>query len=171
MHSAGERHGSEFAVLLPARDHSAHAPATLEVEAPSVPAPRDALLDGLKILLVEDEADAREAMAAVLASAGAQVEGAESAESARDRLTAQTFDVVLSDIGMPGEDGYSLVRSLRRDGMEMPAIAVTAFGRPEDKALALQAGFNAHLAKPVEPARLFDAIQALVMPESGVGTK
>ena len=171
VHSAGEGKGSQFVVLLPADDRPDDVPATLGVEAPDAIARHEVLLDGMKILLVEDEADAREAMTAVLASAGADVRGAESAAAARQCLATHEVDVILSDIGMPDEDGYSLIRSLRRDGMGTPAIAVTAFGRAEDRAAALQAGFGLHLAKPVDPATLFDAIRRSTLPASPVRTQ
>ncbi len=155
-HSDGEGRGSTFTVQLPLA--SAQWSLQGASGAADVASSSDEALAGLSILLVEDEADAREAMRAVLESAGASVRDAESAAEARRCIAAQAFDVVLSDIGMPREDGYVLMRSLREAGWTFPAIAVTAFGRPEDKARAMQAGFDLHLAKPVDPETLFNAI-------------
>ncbi|MDR5739241.1 MULTISPECIES: PAS domain-containing protein [unclassified Caballeronia] len=155
-HSGGEGQGSVFTVALPSR--TGHDVPSRNA-ASSV---RDDVLDGLDILLVEDEADARDAMTAVLNSVGAHVCGAESASAARACLATQRFDVIMSDIGMPHEDGYSLIQSLRHAGHRTPALAVTAFGSADDKARALQAGFDLHLSKPVDPARLFDAIRSVL---------
>ncbi|MEZ2350932.1 PAS domain-containing protein [Caballeronia sp. RCC_10] len=160
-YSGGAGQGSVFTVSLPSKTtDDARSGGVAPLHAASA-SHRD-MLDSLDILLVEDEADARDAMIAVLGSVGAQVFGAESASAARTCLATRQFDVVLSDIGMPHEDGYSLIQSLRQAGHRTPAIAVTAFGSADDKARALQAGFDLHLSKPVDPARLFDAIRSLI---------
>ncbi|MDR5856038.1 PAS domain-containing protein [Caballeronia sp. LZ062] len=163
--SDGEGRGSTFTVQLP---RASAARSRQSASEPVNVAPDcGGALAGLSILLVEDEADAREAMSAVLQSAGAAVCDADSAAAARRCIAAQAFDVVLSDIGMPGEDGYLLMRSLREAGWTMPAIAVTAFGTPEDKARARQAGFDMHCPKPVDPGALFRAITQLVARHRG----
>ncbi|GGD61855.1 PAS domain-containing hybrid sensor histidine kinase/response regulator [Caballeronia grimmiae] len=159
-YSGGVGQGSVFTVSLPSKINDDARSGGVSLHAASSSA-RD-VLDSLDILLVEDEADARDAMTAVLGSVGAQVCGAESASAARTCLATRQFDVVLSDIGMPHEDGYSLMQSLRQAGHRTPAIAVTAFGSADDKARALQAGFDLHLSKPVDPARLFDAIRSVI---------
>jgi CheY-like chemotaxis protein len=160
-HSEGDGRGSTFVVHIPLLAEDREPPAGLPLT-DIVTSSRDEALAGIRVLLVEDEADVRDAMLAVLESAGAVVCGAESAPEARRQIDAEQFDVILSDIGMPDEDGYSLIRSLRQQGNQTPAIAVTAFGRPEDRARALQAGFDLHMPKPVEPMSLFRAIRELL---------
>jgi signal transduction histidine kinase/CheY-like chemotaxis protein len=123
-------------------------------------APAD--LHGLSVLVVDDEADARELIGYLLETCGATVHQAGSAAAALDVLDSTAPDIIISDIGMPGEDGYSLIWSIRTLGHEakrnIPAIALTAFARNEDRARALVAGFNLHIAKPVEPSALIQAI-------------
>ena len=123
-------------------------------------------LRGLRIVVVDDEADVRELLSEVLASWGAEVRIAANAGGARDLLAAQTPDVLISDIGMPDEDGYSLIRSIRHSASietsRVPAIAVTAFGAPADRARALAEGFNVHMTKPVPPRVLADAVLKMV---------
>ncbi|MGY6158782.1 ATP-binding protein [Paraburkholderia strydomiana] len=160
-HSEGDGRGSTFVVHIPLLAEDREPPAGPPLT-DIVTSSRDEALAGIRVLLVEDEADVRDAMLAVLESAGAAVRGAESAPEARRQIDAEQFDVILSDIGMPDEDGYSLIRSLRQQANQTPAIAVTAFGRPEDRARALQAGFDLHMPKPVEPMSLFRAIRELL---------
>ncbi|CAH2897450.1 MAG: Two-component system sensor histidine kinase/response regulator hybrid [uncultured Paraburkholderia sp.] len=159
--SEGDGRGSTFVVHIPLLAEDREPPAGPPLT-DIVTSSRDEALAGIRVLLVEDEADVRDAMLAVLESAGAGVRGAESAPEARRQIDAEQFDVILSDIGMPDEDGYSLIRSLRQQANQTPAIAVTAFGRPEDRARALQAGFDLHMPKPVEPMSLFRAIRELL---------
>jgi PAS domain S-box-containing protein len=115
-------------------------------------------LRGIRILVVDDEDDARQVIAFVLRKYGADVETAASASEALAALKDRSPDVLLSDIGMPGEDGYSLIGKLREmpadRGGRVPAAALTAFARVEDRERSLRAGFQAHLAKPVDPAEL-----------------
>jgi signal transduction histidine kinase len=160
-HSEGDGRGSTFVVHIPLLAEDRGAPAERPL-ADIATSSRDEALTGIRVLLVEDEAEVRDAMLAVLESAGAAVRGAESAPEARQQIDDEQFDVILSDIGMPDEDGYSLIRSLRQQGNRTPAIAVTAFGRPEDRSRALQAGFDLHMPKPVEPRGLFRAIRELL---------
>ena len=123
-------------------------------------------LEGVKILVVDDEADAREMLQLVLGRKGAQVEIASNAQGALEIFARFRPDILLSDIGMPGADGYSLIESVRalpaQCGGQTPAIALTAYARSEDCARALQAGFQNHLAKPVAPAKLIAALCELV---------
>jgi PAS domain S-box-containing protein len=115
-------------------------------------------LAGYRILVVDDDGDTRDLVAAVLAAAGAEVEQADSARAALDRLSADHYDLLVSDIGMPLEDGYSLIKQLRdaelRRVRRVPAIALTAYARAADHAQALAAGFDAHVAKPIDPGSL-----------------
>jgi signal transduction histidine kinase/ActR/RegA family two-component response regulator len=161
--SAGENLGATFRVTLPVRPARADAGAA---HAPLHGArPRTgARLDGARILIVDDEADARELFASILEGSGASVITASSAEEAMDALRATRIDVLVSDIEMPGEDGYSLLQraNAERNSNPLVAIAVTAYARTADRRRALEAGFKSHLAKPVEPAELVAAIAALV---------
>jgi two-component system CheB/CheR fusion protein len=160
VRSEGEGRGATFTIYLPLERHfvaSGEGP----VEAP----PRDRLR-GIRVLLVEDESMAREATARLLEQSGAQVRGVSSAAQAREALASQRPDVIVADIGMAGEDGYTLLAGLRRTEQaqslpRLPAIAVTAFARSEDRQRALSAGFDEHLPKPVEPEQLIHALMKL----------
>jgi PAS domain S-box-containing protein len=168
--SAGAGAGATFTVTLPVShvhrpegaEGRAH-PATAEaLSAPECPE----RLDGLKVLVVDDEADARELLAAGLSRCGAQVVTAASADEALDTLAAEEFDALVSDIGMPGMDGHELIRRVRAlppgRGGRTPAVAVTAYARAEDRLGALRAGFEMHVPKPVELAELVVAVAHLV---------
>jgi CheY-like chemotaxis protein/two-component sensor histidine kinase len=115
-------------------------------------------LSGLRILLVDDEADSRDLLNFVLESCEAQVSTASSAAEAFELIERERFDVIVSDIGMPDEDGYSLIRKIRalsnEQGGNIPAIALTAYARAEDRVQALRSGFQMHIAKPVEAMEL-----------------
>src|SRR6185436_12446463 len=117
---------------------------------------------GLRILLVEDEPDARELILMVLQSSGAQVEAVDSVSRALEQLSVFAPDVLVSDIGLPLESGYDLIRKIRAltsDLKKMPAIALTAFATENDRKLSMSAGFQAHLANPVEPSALLNTIR------------
>jgi signal transduction histidine kinase/integral membrane sensor domain MASE1/ActR/RegA family two-component response regulator len=121
-----------------------------------------AALHGLHVLVVDDEADARELLRRLLIEQGCRVTCAASADEACDELTGQPCDVLLTDIGMPDADGYELLRRVRSGGGAQPAaLAVTAFARPEDRDRALAAGFDAHIAKPIDPTRLLQTLARL----------
>jgi CheY-like chemotaxis protein len=126
------------------------------------PVPEAGRLDGLRVLVVDDEAEARELFASILESAGARVITAASAVEALTLLSGNPQDVLLSDIEMPNQDGYDLVKEALdlagRRGDSLAAVAVTAYARSEDKARALAAGYLWHLAKPVEPAELISVV-------------
>lgn len=127
--------------------------------------PKGNELHGVSILLVDDDRDTREMLQQVMeASAGSVVVCASVAE-ARDAFAARRPDVVVSDIGMPEEDGYKLAQWLRarshEQGGDVPAVALTAFSRTEDRTKALMAGFNNHVPKPVEPMELIAVIKAI----------
>ncbi|MDB5296399.1 MAG: Chemotaxis protein methyltransferase CheR [Phycisphaerales bacterium] len=153
--SAGPGRGSTFAVALPAADGGAGP--TPDLSPPS--------FAGLQVLVVDDEADAREYVCRVLEDCGAEVLMAAGAAAALDLLTRHRPDVLLSDIGMPGQDGYDLIRQIRAlpaaAGGATPAVAVTAYARPEDRQKALDSGFQTHLTKPVDPARLLAVVAAV----------
>ncbi|HVR70690.1 MAG TPA: chemotaxis protein CheB [Vicinamibacteria bacterium] len=116
------------------------------------------LLDGVSVLVVDDEADVREALTGLLERHGARVRTAAAAADALEAIREKVPDVLVSDIAMPGEDGYELMRRLRQlpaeGGGQVPALAVSAFARDEDRRKAVSAGFQLHLAKPVPPVQL-----------------
>jgi CheY-like chemotaxis protein len=172
--SAGEGQGSTFTIILPIpallMQPSGAGPeedGRLDLAAPSLPAsdPEPSLLAGLHVLIVEDDADSRESLGRILEQYGAHVRGAATAREAIAALDAALPDVLVSDIGMPGEDGYDLIRKVRRlppkQGGQLPALAVTAYGGEGDRLKAVAAGFQAHVVKPVAPAELVTAIGRL----------
>ena len=122
-------------------------------------------LAGLRVLVVEDDPDARELVSTILEDAGAVVRSAESAASGFDAVGVFHPQLLVSDIGMPGEDGYSLIRRIRALGAEggggIPSVALTAFTRAEDRAKALTAGFTVHLGKPINPSDLIRTLKEL----------
>ncbi|OBV38452.1 hybrid sensor histidine kinase/response regulator [Janthinobacterium psychrotolerans] len=153
--SPGEMQGATFTVRLPA-DSPALAPRREPAE------PRD--LAGIKVLVVDDEADARELAERILRDAHADVASAASAAEALRLLAGAPPDILVSDIGMPDTDGFELLAQLRERGGDLPALALTAFARPEDHQRALDSGFQAYLVKPLDPAALLAAVAGLVMP-------
>jgi len=165
--SAGENRGATFRVLLPARAARRSPPAD-RTERPVPPAAAaGGRLDGVRVLIVDDEPDARDLFASILRSAGAAVETAASAADALDIIGSRPPQVLISDIEMPDRDGYELLRTVREQTgrrTTFPAIAVTAYARDVDRRRALDAGFDAHLAKPVEPADLVAAVASLLFP-------
>ncbi len=122
-------------------------------------------LTGIRVLVVEDDDDSRELVEKVLETQGATVKAVSSAREALDILGAEPVDVLLSDIEMPGTDGYQLIQELRRrpsqQGGSVPAAALTAYARTEDRLRALRAGFQLHLAKPVQPSELVTVVASL----------
>ena len=163
--SMGEGKGATFTVHLPLA--IAHPPAKPRVHPTSgeshevVPIPR---LDGIRALVVDDEADARELICSVLEGHGASVETAQSGAEALERLQGDSVDVVISDIGMPDMDGYQFMRRLRAveaKGSRVPALALTAFARPDDRKQAILAGYHAHLAKPFDMAEFVIVVAGL----------
>jgi CheY-like chemotaxis protein len=123
------------------------------------------LLEGLRILVVDDEVDTRDLLHAVLARCGSEVITAGSAAEALAELEHVKPDVLISDIGMPLEDGYSLIGRVRameaKLGKRIPAIALTAYARVEDRVRALTAGFQIHVPKPIEPVELVAVVASL----------
>ncbi|TMB49386.1 MAG: response regulator [Deltaproteobacteria bacterium] len=156
-----EGRGAMFVVTLPlATRHEEPYPRVRSAapveEARAVDAPCS--LDGIRVLIVEDEIDAREALSVIVAQAGATVAGVGTAREALSQLAAWRPDVLVCDIGLPGEDGYTLIRNVRAlatdQGGDVPAVALTAYAHASDRRRALAAGFQAHLAKPFEPGQL-----------------
>jgi signal transduction histidine kinase len=161
--SAGEGKGSRFVVRLPTRLGVAARGATAEEVVASHTT--SSMLAGVRLLVVDDEAGARELIANVLQGYGAEVCLAESGQAALTKLFEQRPHVLVADLGMPGMDGYALieqVRALDPDfGGQTPAIAVTGYASPLDRLRALQAGYQNHVAKPVEPQELAIVIASL----------
>jgi two-component system, chemotaxis family, CheB/CheR fusion protein len=151
--SAGLGKGARFRLWLP------ESPVSRGLHNPIEPLDPNALM-GLRVLLVEDSLEALEAFRSLLELEGAHVHAEASAKQALAAATNNDFDLILSDIGMPEMDGYELIEALRRlpRMAEVPAIALTGFGRAQDAKRALRAGFNAHLAKPVSLPVLLSAI-------------
>ena len=127
--------------------------------------PSTARLDGLRVLVVDDEPEALGLAQAILVGAGASVRTCLGAAEALDVFEQWRPDVLVSDIEMPGEDGYSLIRKVRaRDqeaGGHTPAVALTAYGRPQDRARSLAAGYSMHVPKPVDPGELTTIIASV----------
>ena len=181
--SHGEGRGSTFTIRLPRAapahveaaegtgpgggDHASH-------DTPRASARKEMrIVEGVKVLVVDDEPDARQVIRIGLEQRGATVQTAASVEEALAALVRLgPPDVLLCDIGMPGEDGYSLIRRLRQfgdaEGGNVPAVALTAYARAEDRDRALAAGFQAHVPKPVEPARLAEAVAVVLRGERRV---
>ena len=166
--SRGPGLGSAFKVSLPA---AARLPAGVERDEPGGRRASDesgalsAMLEGLTVLVVDDDQDARELMRAVLQQRGARVVGAASTDEALKLLRTGNADVLLSDVEMPGEDGYALIQKVRalppEEGGRVPAAALTAYARREDRVRTLLAGYQIHLAKPVEPEELVTVVSSL----------
>jgi signal transduction histidine kinase/CheY-like chemotaxis protein len=167
--SAGLGHGSTFAVRLPLL--AAHPRAEEEAE-PRAASSREwpyGDLTGVSVLVVEDNDDSRKLLKAILSRSGAAVHAAASASAALQFLAEEQPDIIISDIEMPGEDGYSLIRKIRlmeAPRQHVPAIALTAYTRSVDRVRALAAGFQMHMSKPVEPAELVAAVKSLVDAQS-----
>jgi CheY-like chemotaxis protein len=171
--SEGAGRGATFTVSLPLllpqpASITAHAPAQTTAAVASSVAPDFACaqeLAGVRVLVVDDEADARELFAVTLSDCGAQVLSAASAAEALALLERERPDALLADIGMPEEDGYTLITKVRalpvERGGRTPAAALTAYARAEDRLRALSAGFQVHLAKPVQPAELIAVVANL----------
>lgn len=166
--SEGEGKGTTFTVKLPIAAISIQADqveSTDQVEASAFIKEPSINLKGLYILTVDDEADTCKLLEQVLTHYGAHVKTALSASVAMNEFLKQTPDILISDIGMPEEDGYSLIQKIRalphENGKQMPAIALTAFARPQDRMKALAAGFQTHVSKPVEPDELATVIASL----------
>ena len=176
--SEGEGRGATFTVRLPARAVvpviSTAAPGSLAEALARATTEDVARLDGLRVLIVDDEQDALDLLGEVLREQGAEVHAAPSARDALGQLPTVRPHVLVSDIGMPDMDGFGLVqavRALKGDGVgATPAIALTAFARPDDVRRCLAAGFQLHIAKPVEIAQLVRAIATVAREGHVAGT-
>jgi signal transduction histidine kinase/ActR/RegA family two-component response regulator len=165
--SPGEGRGATFTLMLPiAVVHPEQSengrPRSRDVE-PTVDYCQDGALKGLRVLVVDDEPDARQLIRLVLTKCEAEVAVASNVSEARELIESFQPHVILSDVGMPGEDGYDLIRDVRarHSAKELPAAALTAFARVEDRKRALRAGFQTHVSKPVDPEELTAVIASL----------
>jgi CheY-like chemotaxis protein len=155
--SRGEGQGATFVVTLPVM-MALPADPTPRTPPGTAAIPAGPRLDGLRVLVVDDDDDALDLATAILTAAGAVVTACPSAVEALTVLCQWRPDVLVSDIEMPGEDGYSLIRKVRalgaEDGGKTPAVALTAFGRAQDRTLSLATGYSMHVPKPVDPGEL-----------------
>jgi PAS domain S-box-containing protein len=168
VESAGLGKGALFRVKLPIR------PTVMEEVDRATPndplrigaAARQSGLSGLRVLIVDDDLDAREVLEDALSSAGSSVKTADSAAKGLELVRSFRPNIILSDVGMPGQDGYEFMRHVRqlgaRQGGDVPSIALTGYTRHGDRTQAIAAGFTAHVAKPVVPDELLDLVASLV---------
>ena len=155
VESAGEGLGATFTFTVPAATDATAVTPSADDRVPDTHVD----LSGLRVLVVEDEPDTRDALTSVITGAGAQATAVGTVAEAVAVLSTTGADVIVCDIGLPGEDGYSLIRKLHAvNGTTIPAIALTAYAQEDDRRRALAAGFQAHLAKPVQPARLLHVL-------------
>jgi CheY-like chemotaxis protein len=157
--SEGRGKGSVFRFSLPLLSEGSN---VVELEKSS--SVHDACLTGVKVLVVDDEADSRELLVRLLMDHGGEVVAAGGVDEALGAVQVFRPDVIVSDIGMPGKDGFFLLKELQRQlsGESVPpAVAVTAFAREEDRERVFQAGFRRHLSKPVDVAELVSAVRQL----------
>lgn len=173
--SLGAGQGATFTVQLPLiAVHAVELPLTKErvhsTAEGDVAFGRTPALAGLRVLIVDDDDDTLEMLAAVLDQCGAEVKSASSAAAALETLQGWKPDVLVSDIGMPGEDGYTLIGKVRalepEHGTQILAVALTAHARTEDRMRALSSGFQMHVPKPVKPAELIMVIESLTRHQS-----
>jgi CheY-like chemotaxis protein len=171
VESEGEGRGASFTVKLPrlvtiqspGKEQEKHVHPTISEDFVSIDCVPE--LTGLRILIVDDEADARELLRQVLEMCDAEVTTTSTAAEALDALGKDGYDVLVSDIGMPEADGYTLIGKVRalpaEKGGRIPAVALTAYARVEDRVRALTAGFQVHVPKPVEPVELIAVVASL----------
>jgi PAS domain S-box-containing protein len=166
--SRGSGEGSTFTVELPRIDPGVFASSDEHTQASTVDRPQlnsATSLADCRALVVDDEEDARELIATILTSAGANVQTASSVREALQHLDASRPDVLLVDIGMPAADGYTLIREVRRreaqTGQRLPAAAITAYAGNHDRERALAAGFDRHVPKPINPATIVEAVRSM----------
>jgi PAS domain S-box-containing protein len=168
-HSRGEGHGATFIVRLPASGMLHRSEPSFQRGSRQIRIQGDferpTHLRGLRVLVVDDDEDARQLVHAVLEECGSTVFTRDSVDAAIEVLEHEKLDVLISDIGMPGQDGYDLIRRVRSlpasRGGTIPAAALTAFARGEDRRRALNAGYAMHIPKPVEPAELVSVVASL----------
>ena len=164
--SDGEGCGTTFKVTLPVRPLAINEGSAAEwCGSTSRRAAKARDLNGIHVLVVDDQDDARDLIRTVLETCGADVDTAGDVDQAMQSIDHRVPNVLISDIGMPGQDGYDLIRKVRQLPIErgggVPAAALSAYARTEDRRRALEAGYSMHLAKPIEPAELIDVVASL----------
>jgi signal transduction histidine kinase/ActR/RegA family two-component response regulator len=168
VESDGEGRGATFTVLLPVREKATGdaPPSSSATDGRSAKAVVSHSLSGISVLVVDDDPDTRELLALTLKRYGASVTTVKSAGEALSSIRRRRHDVLVADIGLPGVDGYSLIRRMRakekNSRRKLPAVALTAYASLSDRQRAIAAGYNGHLTKPVEPEALVQSISALV---------
>jgi CheY-like chemotaxis protein len=174
VESQGEGLGATFIIKLPLaamRERSDRAdpsrlPRFRPVPDEQAPEHSGQELAGVRVLIIDDEADARDLLTVILMQSGAEVKAARSTLEGVETLKAWRPDVLVSDIGMPERDGYDLIRAVRaldsEQGGDTPAVALTAYARSEDRLKALKSGFQTHVTKPIEPAELTAIVSSLI---------
>jgi len=164
--SPGEGQGATFTVTLPLVNAGPRAVTDERAESPWNGSSAPVALDGVRVLVVDDDPDARELLVTVLHESGAEVRAVPSVRAALDELESFSPHVLMSDIGMPEEDGYALIRQVRAresaEGCHVPAVALTAFASQADREQALAFGFDAHLAKPASPVDLTRTVAGML---------
>jgi PAS domain S-box-containing protein len=164
-HSAGKGKGSTFRLNFPVRTttyaESRRVSPHSSDQNPSVQHVGLPKLDGARVLVVDDEPDARQILRRLILGSGGVPELASSAQEAEGLIPVFHPQVIVSDIGMPGTDGYAFMREIRKRGITTPAVALTAFARAEDRIRSIQAGYQFHLSKPIEPAELMTVVASL----------
>ena len=168
IESRGRNQGTTVTVVLPIRSMPSHiadaAPGTPTVSSVAELQPL-ASLEGVSVLIVDDEEDARDVLSLILQDRGAEVRAVASVAAALESIRERIPDVLISDIGMPGEDGHTLLRKLRllapEQGGQVPAVALTAYATPADSAKALAAGFDRHVRKPVTSEEIIEAVAVM----------
>ncbi len=161
--SAGKGYGATFTLTLPLLGSRA-ATAAEPTERPGEVEARARSLDGMRVLVVDDDPDARELISMVVRGAGGKVVEAASVADAKSAIAEGVPDAIVSDIAMPGGNGYEFARELRASARtaSLPLVAVTAYTRAEDRDRAIAAGFDAHLSKPFEPRALIGLLAGLI---------
>jgi CheY-like chemotaxis protein/anti-sigma regulatory factor (Ser/Thr protein kinase) len=154
--SAGLGKGATFTVTIPLLQHTSVAAKDV-----ATPYAAENRIEGARIVIVDDDAAARNVMKAALTGAGADVRECVNAVEAYDAVTQWRPNIVISDLAMPNEDGYSLIRRIRDNGIAIPAVAITAYARSEDQAKVREAGFQRHVSKPFDPAELVRVVREL----------
>jgi CheY-like chemotaxis protein len=173
-HSDGENSGATFTVKLPLASESLlHGVLQTSNVASGNDDQSSRPLEGLRILLIDDDTDALELMNFVLTAKGASPMCVPSANAALQKLESQQFELLISDLGMPGMDGYELIRNVRRtvDVDKLPAIALTGFVSSDDRDRVLEAGFQEHLPKPVDVEKLLSLILSLTKNQTASDSK
>ncbi|NJK74923.1 MAG: response regulator [Microcoleus sp. SU_5_6] len=164
--SPGEGLGATFTVELPGLPQSIAFPKSA-IETAAAAESNSLSLTGLRILVVDDEADSRDFIAFILQEAGADVQAVSSAIAACEMLDRERFDLLVSDIGMPRMDGYMLIKKIRTeltdDRQNLPAIALTAYAGETNERQILQAGYQKYLAKPVDSIELVTVVKQLTV--------